>query len=107
MRRRDGDDDSDHGDMKTIVISISACADNQSSMCDIGDQFGFGGSLTVHIDTMLPTWINTLAAAAAAGGGGGGALTTITQDVRRLRTILQPLNQQVCYCSMGTQKKIK
>jgi len=32
----------------TNAYSISACKDNESDMCDIGD-VGFGGSLTVHI----------------------------------------------------------
>lgn len=31
------------------IISLSACSDQQLSMCDIGDLAGFGGSLTVSI----------------------------------------------------------
>ena len=38
------------------AISISACSDQQLSMCDIGDKTGFGGSLTtalLNIDNCL------------------------------------------------------
>ncbi len=31
------------------IISLSACSDQQLSMCDIGDIAGFGGSLTVSV----------------------------------------------------------
>ena len=31
------------------VVSLSACSDQQLSMCDIGDVAGFGGSLTVSV----------------------------------------------------------
>jgi hypothetical protein len=31
------------------AISISACSDSQSSMCDIGETTGFGGSLTTAV----------------------------------------------------------
>jgi len=31
------------------IISLSACADNQLSMCDIGEITGFGGSLTTAL----------------------------------------------------------
>jgi Caspase domain len=31
------------------IISLAACADNQLSMCDIGETVGYGGSLTVAL----------------------------------------------------------
>jgi hypothetical protein len=41
-----------HNQQKTCigkVVSLSACSDQQLSMCDIGDVAGFGGSLTVSV----------------------------------------------------------
>ena len=41
---------------KARVISLSACSDQQLSMCDVGDNTGFGGSLTtavLNIDGVL------------------------------------------------------
>jgi hypothetical protein len=44
---------------KCRVVSFSACADDQLSMCDLGEKTGFGGSLTTailnHPDTLQ--WI--------------------------------------------------
>lgn len=42
----------DNNDIKTNVgnfVSYSACSDSQLSMCDIGEETGFGGSLTTAI----------------------------------------------------------
>ena len=41
----------DANDMETssTVISLSACNDAQLSMCDVGDDTGFGGSLTTAV----------------------------------------------------------
>ena len=39
-----------------MILSLSACGDNQLSMCDIGDKTGFGGSLTtslLNIDNIM------------------------------------------------------
>lgn len=41
---------------ENMIISLSACGDNQLSMCDIGDKTGFGGSLTtslLNIDNVM------------------------------------------------------
>jgi hypothetical protein len=44
-----------------FAISLSACADSQLSMCDVGDKTGFGGSLTtgvLNMDKCLENLIN-------------------------------------------------
>lgn len=43
------------------IISLSACNDQQLSMCDVGDDTGFGGSLTtaiLNIDNVIETLVN-------------------------------------------------
>ena len=42
--------------INNLMISLSACSDQQLSMCDVGDQTGFGGSLTtalLNIDNVM------------------------------------------------------
>lgn len=44
-----------------LIVSLSACSDQQLSMCDVGDYTGFGGSLTtaiLNIDGVLENAIN-------------------------------------------------
>lgn len=47
--------------LSPLMISLSACSDQQLSMCDIGDKTGFGGSLTtalLNIDGVMNDLLN-------------------------------------------------
>ena len=72
----------------TNVFSISACLDNQLDSCDIGNNTGFGGSLTVHLLDM-DNAIKTLLL---------GTTTEINTLVGNLATILKPLGQNPLLC---------
>jgi hypothetical protein len=65
------------------VYSISACLDNQLDSCDIGNNTGFGGALTVHLLDQ-PNSINTLLL---------GTNDDIKQLIKKIENIMKPLRQ--------------
>jgi len=72
----------------TNVFSISACLDNQLDSCDIGNNTGFGGSLTVHlldIDNAMKTLLL-------------GTTSEINALVGNLGNVLKSLGQKPMLC---------
>jgi hypothetical protein len=65
------------------VYSISACLDNQLDSCDIGNNTGFGGALTVHLLDQ-PNSISTLLL---------GTNDDIKQLIKKIENIMKPLGQ--------------
>ena len=69
------------------IFSISACLDNQLDSCDIGNNTGFGGALTVHLfdqPNACATLIN-------------GSVTDINKLVKVVANIIVPLRQVPLY----------
>lgn len=74
----------------TNVFSLSACLDNQLDNCDIGNNTGFGGSLTVHlldIDNAIKTLLL-------------GSTSEIKILTSKLASILSALNQKPLLCGI-------
>ena len=67
----------------TNVYSISACLDNQLDSCDIGNNTGFGGALTVHL-LDEPNAISTLLL---------GNNDDIKNLIKKIENIMKPLGQ--------------
>ena len=65
------------------IYSIGACLDNQLDSCDIGNNTGFGGALTVHL-LDEPNSISTLLL---------GTNDDIKKLVKKIETIMKPLGQ--------------
>jgi len=65
------------------IYSISACLDNQLDSCDIGNNIGFGGALTVHL-LDEPNSIRTLLL---------GTDIDITKLVKKIENNMKPLGQ--------------
>ena len=74
----------------TNVFSLSGCLDNQLSSCDIGNNTGYGGSLTVHlldVDNSIKTLLL-------------GSVSEIKTLTSKLASILLPLNQKPLLCGI-------
>lgn len=72
------------------IVSLSACADSQLSMCDVGDVTGFGGSLTtavLNIDGVLEDLI---------------ANKNVIDVSKKIKNRLKLLNQSVVLSSSKT-----
>jgi hypothetical protein len=65
------------------IYSISACLDNQLDSCDIGNNTGFGGALTVHL-LDEPNSIRTLLL---------GTDNDIKNLIKKIENIMKPLRQ--------------
>jgi hypothetical protein len=65
------------------VYSISACLDNQLDSCDIGNNVGFGGALTVHLLDQSNS-ISTLLL---------GTNDDIKHLIKKIENIMKPLGQ--------------
>ena len=65
------------------IYSISACLDNQLDSCDIGNNTGFGGALTVHLLDQ-PNSISTLLL---------GTNDDIKKLIKKIENIIKPLGQ--------------
>lgn len=69
--------------VENMVISLSACADGQLSMCDVGDITGFGGSLTTSVLNLKNVLIDLV------------SQCNVTEVAKRIQQRVQPLGQQV------------
>jgi hypothetical protein len=72
-----------------FAISLSACTDQQLSMCDVGDKTGFGGSLTtavLNIDSCLQNLLK---------GMNSNNKVVLLDEYKKIKKRLQMLNQQV------------
>jgi hypothetical protein len=77
------------------MISLAACNDNQLSMCDIGDETGFGGSLTtglLNISGVLYSLIESFNSTVD-------RIDTVVEIYEKLKTRLALLNQTVVLSS--------
>ena len=73
--------------LNPLMISVSACSDQQLSMCDVGDQTGFGGSLTtalLNIDGVMSELLN---------------MTNFKNLYNKIQTRLSLLNQKLILSS--------
>lgn len=77
---------SDNNNILYDAFSISACSDNQLSMCDVGETTGFGGSLTTAI-LNLPTALEDI------------NNFTPEKAYKNISNQLQKLNQKVIFSS--------
>jgi Caspase domain len=74
---------------KSKIISLSACNDNQLSMCDVGDDTGFGGSLTTAI-LNIPDVLEDLI-----------KINNVENAYEKVRKSLRLLNQTVLLSKMN------
>jgi Caspase domain len=82
-------------DLNCQGISISACSDNELSMCDIGDETGFGGSLTtalLNIEDILEDLVN---------------FRNILSSYEKIKSRLKLLNQDVVLESSNMHMNIQ
>jgi hypothetical protein len=73
--------------LSTQIFSLSACNDQQCSMCDVGDKTGFGGSLTTALLNLDQVMTNLL------------TFQHVEDTCRRIQQHLAPLGQQLILAS--------